>query len=93
MSRVESSPGRESAACRVLAIPEFLQAVFDFGTRASNASNALVCRSWSGPASDHIWDEVDKLSYLLKLLVPLRRNQKPYVRRPIIMVVSCSLLR
>ncbi|KAH9967275.1 hypothetical protein BC827DRAFT_1172827 [Russula dissimulans] len=77
MPRVESSPipslGRESTARRVLAIPELLQTIFNFGTRASNASNALVCRSWSGPALDHVWREVDDLYCLLRLLVPLRR--------------------
>ncbi|KAH9967273.1 hypothetical protein BC827DRAFT_1264120 [Russula dissimulans] len=65
------SLGCESSARRVLAIPELLQRIFDFGTRASNASNALVCRSWSGPALDHVWREVDSLYYLLRLLVPL----------------------
>src|SRR5258708_22820521 len=99
MSQVESSPipssDCESPARRVLAIPELLQVIFNFGTRTSNASNALVCRSWSGPALDHVWREVDNLYHLLRLLVPLRRKNRQYVRRLIITlaVLSCSLLR
>jgi len=98
MPRVESSHtpslGRGSAARSVLAIPELLQTIFSFGTQVSNVSNAFVCRSWSGPALDYVWHEVE-LYDLLRLLVPLRlaRKHYVYVRRPIITVLSCSLLR
>lgn len=67
--------GYESTAQRVLAIPELLQIIFSFGTRASNASNALVCRNWYEAALDHVWTEVDDLYYLLQLLAPLHRRR------------------
>ena len=67
----------ESTTQRVLAIPELLQIIFSFGTRASNASNALVCRNWCEAALDHVWMEVDTddLYHLLRLLAPLHRRQ------------------
>jgi len=85
MSRTASSPipslGYGSAAHRVLSIPELLQTIFSFGSRASNVSNALVCRSWREPALDQIWHEVDDIYYLLQLLAPLQ-GEDSYVRRP-----------
>ncbi len=72
--------GYESTAQRVLAIPELLQIIFSHGTRASNVSNALVCRNWREAALDHVWMEVDDLFYLLQLIAPLhRRGEKSYV--------------
>lgn len=65
----------ESTAQRVLAIPELLHIIFGFGTRASNASNALVCRNWREAALDHVWMEVDDIFYLLQLLAPLHHRQ------------------
>jgi hypothetical protein len=87
MSRTVSSPipslGYESIAHRVLSIPELLQSIFNFGSRASNVSNALVCRTWREPALDQIWHEVDDIYYLLQLLSPLRQEGGAfYVRRP-----------
>ncbi|KAF8269848.1 hypothetical protein EI94DRAFT_1724445 [Lactarius quietus] len=67
--------GYESTAQRVLAIPELLHIIFSFGTRASNASNALVCRNWREAALDHVWMEVDDLYHLLQLLAPLHRRR------------------
>ena len=85
MSRTASNPipslGYESTAHRVLSIPELLQTIFSFGSRASNVSNALVCRSWLEPALDQIWHEVDDIYYLLQLLAPLE-GEEYYVRRP-----------
>jgi hypothetical protein len=76
--------GYESTAHRVLGIPELLQTIFGFGSRASNVSNALVCRSWREPALDHVWHEVDDVYYLLQLLSPLHQEGSAfYVRRPI----------
>jgi F-box-like len=66
--------GYESTAQRVLAIPELLQTIFSFGTRASNASNALVCRNWCEAALDHVWREIDDMYHLLHLLTPLYRR-------------------
>ncbi|KAH9072108.1 hypothetical protein EDB83DRAFT_2361230 [Lactarius deliciosus] len=63
--------GFESTTQRVLAIPELLQIIFSFGTRASNASNALVCRNWREVALDYVWAEVDDMYYLLQILSPL----------------------
>ncbi|KAH9000313.1 hypothetical protein EDB92DRAFT_1789880 [Lactarius akahatsu] len=63
--------GFESTTQRVLAIPELLQIIFSFGTRASNASNALVCRNWHEVALDYVWAEVDDMYYLLQILAPL----------------------
>jgi hypothetical protein len=78
MPRTVSSPipslGYESTAHRVLSIPELLQTIFSFGSQASNASNALVCRSWREPALDHVWHEVDDIYYLLHVLAPLRQE-------------------
>jgi hypothetical protein len=88
MSQLESSPmsslGYRSTAHRVLAIPELLQIIFGFGTRASNVSNALVCRGWCEPALDNVWREVDDIYYLLQLLTPFRCRQSDfYVRGPL----------
>ncbi|KAH9004724.1 hypothetical protein EDB86DRAFT_2885129 [Lactarius hatsudake] len=66
--------GFESTTQRVLAIPELLQIIFSFGTRASNASNALVCRNWREVALDYVWAEVDDMYYLLQILAPLPRR-------------------
>lgn len=78
MPRTVSPPipslGYESTALRVLSIPELLQTIFSFGSRASNSSNALVCRSWREPALDHVWHEVDDIYYLLQVLAPLRQE-------------------
>lgn len=80
MSPVASSPapsfGYRSTAHRVLAIPELLQIIFSFGTRASNVSNALVCRGWREPALDNVWREVDDIYYLLQLLAPFHRRSR-----------------
>jgi F-box-like len=75
--------GYESTAHRVLAIPELLRTIFSFGTRASNASNALVCRNWRDAALDHVWREIDDMYYLLHLLTPLYRRGEMnlYVRQ------------
>lgn len=67
--------GYESTAQRVLAISELLHIIFSFGTRASNASNALVCRNWREAALDHIWMEVDDMYHLLQVLAPLHRRR------------------
>ena len=98
MSQVPSSPassfGYRSTAHRVLAIPELLQIIFSFGTRASNVSNALVCRGWREPALDNVWREVDDLYYLLQLLAPFRRPSRLdfYVRGPFV-AICLSLLK
>lgn len=86
MPRTECSPihslGYESITHRVLSIPELLQTIFSFGSRASNVSNALVCRSWRELALDQIWHEVDDIYYLLQLLAPLHQDETAfYVRR------------
>ena len=80
-----SSLGYRSTAHRVLAIPELLQIVFSFGTRASNVSNARVCRGWCEPALDNVWREVDDIYFLLQLLTPFRRRSQRdlYVRGPL----------
>ncbi|KAI9511609.1 hypothetical protein F5148DRAFT_303595 [Russula earlei] len=70
--------GYGTAARRVLAIPELIQTICSYGTRGSNASSALVCRSWSGPALDHVWREVDDLYYLLQVLVPIHSRGEHY---------------
>ena len=87
MPRAASSPvpslGYESTAHRVLSIPELLQTIFSFGSRSSNVSNALVCRSWREPALDQIWHEVVDIYYLLQLLAPLHQDETAfYVRCP-----------
>ena len=88
MSQVPPSPastfGFRSTVHRVLAIPELLQIIFSFGTRASNVSNALVCRGWREPALDNVWREVDDIYYLLQLLAPFHRRSRMdfYVRGP-----------
>ncbi|KAI0305892.1 hypothetical protein B0F90DRAFT_937221 [Multifurca ochricompacta] len=75
------SIGYESTTHRVLAIPELLQIIFSFGTRASNASNALVCRTWREVALDHLWRDVDDIYHLLQLLAPLhRRGEHEYYK-------------
>jgi hypothetical protein len=65
-----------SAAHRVLSIPELLEMIFSFGTQASNASYALVCRGWRELALDNVWREVDDIYYLLQLLAPLDPSYK-----------------
>jgi F-box-like len=92
MSQVASSSassfGCRSTTHRVLAIPELLQIIFSFGTRSSNASNALVCRGWREPALDNVWREVDDIYYLLQLLAPFNRRSRMdfYVRGPFVAV-------
>jgi hypothetical protein len=83
-----SSFGYRSTAHRVLAIPELLQIIFNFGTRASNVSNALVCQGWREPALDNVWREVDDIYYLLQLLAPFNRRSRMdfYVRGPFVAV-------
>jgi F-box-like len=87
------SLGYESTAHRVLAIPELLQTIFSFGTRVSNASNALVCRNWREAALDNVWREIDDMYYLLHLLSPLYRRGETdfYVRRPCILGLQSSM--
>jgi len=57
---------------RVLAIPELLDMVFGFMDRASNASNACVCKQWSEVSLSFLWSDVDDLYRLFGLLAPLR---------------------
>jgi F-box-like len=64
----------QSTAQRVLTLPELLQTIFSFGTRASNVSSALVCRSWREIALDQVWREIDDIYYLLDILTPLNRR-------------------
>ena len=98
MSQVAPSPassfGYTSTVHRVLAIPELLQIIFSFGTRGSNVSNALVCRSWREPALDNVWREVDDIYYLLQLLAPFHRRSRMdfYVRVPFV-AAGRSLLK
>ncbi|KAN0137184.1 hypothetical protein V8E53_005181 [Lactarius tabidus] len=68
--------GYESTTQRVLSIPELLHIIFSFGTRASNVSNALVCRKWHEVALDYVWMEVDDIYCLLQLLTPLHRRRE-----------------
>jgi hypothetical protein len=53
---------------RVLSVPELLGLIFGSSDRRSNVNNSLVCKTWSGPALDHIWREVDKVEGLFRLL-------------------------
>lgn len=98
MPQVASSPASSFAyrptSHRVLAIPELLQIIFSFGTRASNVSNALVCQGWREPALDNVWREVDDIYYLLQLLAPFHRRSRMdfYVRGPFV-AVGHSLLK
>ena len=98
MSQLASSPassvGYRSTAHRVLAIPELLQIIFNFGTRASNVSNALVCRGWREPALDNVWREVDDIYYLLQLLAPFhRRSRMDFYVRGHFVAVGHNLLK
>ena len=74
MSQPSPTPalGCGSAVHHALAIPEVLKLIFGFGTRASNVSYVLVCRSWAGPALDNVWRKVDDIYYLLQLLAPMQ---------------------
>ena len=98
MSQLAPSPassyGYRSTAHRVLAIPELLQIIFSFGTRASNVSNALVCQGWREPALDNVWREVDDIYYLLQLLAPFhRRSRMDFYVRGTFVAVGRSLLK
>ena len=72
----------DSAVRRTLEIPEILGHVFSFLDNQSNTKNALVCKKWSEPAFDNIWQDVSEPRILFRLLAPLIRNlsQPKYVR-------------
>jgi F-box-like len=69
----------KSTIDRVLAIPELLDMIFSYGTKASNAFCACVCRRWSEVALDNLWREVDNMYCLFGLLAPLEERAGPYV--------------
>ncbi|KAG6822700.1 hypothetical protein H0H92_012901, partial [Tricholoma furcatifolium] len=68
-----------SAVCRVGAIPELLDMVFQFLDDASNATNALVSRQWSEIALDNLWKEVSDLHPLFNTLAPLEIVDNSYL--------------
>ncbi|KAJ7178566.1 hypothetical protein C8R43DRAFT_973786 [Mycena crocata] len=57
---------------RVLDIPELLDMIFGHLDNPSNASNASVCKRWSGIALDTLWREVDNLYRLFTILTPMQ---------------------
>ncbi|TFK61097.1 hypothetical protein BDN72DRAFT_965365 [Pluteus cervinus] len=78
-----------TATRRVLAIPELLRSIFfSLPDRGDNYCTTLVCRVWSEIALDVLWYEVDDMSALFHLLVPLNSPKKDiktcqkFVRRP-----------
>ena len=60
-----------SARLRVLSTPELLDNIFVSCTRKMNVSLALVCRTWLGPAQDHIWRVVETPCQLFRILAPV----------------------
>jgi hypothetical protein len=69
-----------SLAHRVLSIPELLELIFLHLDRASNASNACVCKAWSQIALDTLWREVDDMPRLLSILSPMKPTVGGFVR-------------
>lgn len=75
---------------RVLAIPELLDTIFKTADKNSNFNNALVSRTWSEIALNHLWREVDDFRPLFNLLAPLREaNSGEYVR---VDISCCSFI-
>ncbi|KZV71575.1 hypothetical protein PENSPDRAFT_751670 [Peniophora sp. CONT] len=60
-----------SARIRVLSTPELLDNIFARCTRKANVNFALVCRTWLGPAQDHIWRVVETPCQLFRVLAPV----------------------
>ncbi|VDC00969.1 unnamed protein product [Peniophora sp. CBMAI 1063] len=56
---------------RVLSTPELLDGIFVVCTRKEIARFALVCRTWLGPAQDHIWRVVETPCQLFRVLAPV----------------------
>lgn len=51
-----------------------LDVIFNFLDDKSNTRNARVCKQWSDVALNALWYDVDDLSRLLGLLLPLRKR-------------------
>ncbi len=64
-----------------LTVPEILSIIFSFADLSVNAANARVCKLWYDLALDALWEEVDDLRRLLRLLGPQKSDMYgPYVR-------------
>ncbi|KAH7886716.1 hypothetical protein F5I97DRAFT_2017911 [Phlebopus sp. FC_14] len=61
-----------SASHRVLFTPELLHLIFNTLDKTANTRNACVCKQWFEIALDHIWEKVDGLFHLFRLLKPIQ---------------------
>ncbi|KAG8913889.1 hypothetical protein FRC01_004335 [Tulasnella sp. 417] len=57
------------AAARALSIPELLSIIFSFCEAPELARSARVCKTWSDPALDQLWEDLEGISPLLDLVV------------------------
>lgn len=62
----------ESASTRVFQLQELLDVIFSFVDKPQLLNCALVSKTWSGPALDKIWAEVDDILDLFRSLGPMR---------------------
>lgn len=66
-----------SIACaHVLGIPEVLERIFGFCSRAQNTCNARVRRSWRYLALSHVWKNIDSIKPFFQMLAPFKRKVK-----------------
>ncbi|KAL0570872.1 hypothetical protein V5O48_011083 [Marasmius crinis-equi] len=69
---------------RVLGIAEVLRAVFLLCDKPANSRNAQVCRAWNGVALDILWEEIEDLLPVFKILgdVSSSNDRQYFSRKP-----------
>lgn len=66
----------------VLSLPEILNHIFTFNSKASNLNCALVCKEWKDLALDHVWAELPGPKPFVLLLAPLVESDTVIEGRP-----------
>ena len=61
---------------RVLSSVDLVSMIFSKLERADQAHSALVCRGWFHPAMQNLWNSLDSIIYILRLLPCVKYQKK-----------------
>ncbi|KAG8923272.1 hypothetical protein FRC01_012976 [Tulasnella sp. 417] len=78
-------------SARALSIPELLSIVFSFSAEPELAISARVCKTWSDPALDELWVDLDTVFPLLELVLDLEPLRDEETDRAFLEEVSRAL--
>lgn len=62
----------EFATTRVVRLQELLDIVFSFVDKTQLLNCALVSKTWTEPALNNLWAEVDDILHLFRILGPIK---------------------